>query len=352
MGEILGLGVTHGPMLAHLDKDQGNMLKRRLASPQLPDHLRDPANWPEPMRLEWGNDDGEASAHEQRMRLLEDFRKCRRALDDFKPDAVLIWGDDQFENFHEDVIPPFCVHMAPEFEKQPWAQPRGLGTAVNMWGEDADFTLRVKGHPQAAKHLVTSLMEQRVDIAYAYKQLHDPFPHAFWRTVLYLDADRTGWNYPVIPFHVNCIGNRVTGSRFGELGSDPPGPTPGRCFEVGAAVARAFRDGPYRVALVGSSSWSHAFLAAKNDYLFPDVEADRKLYGHMVAGRYDEWKRITNDEIEDSAQHEMLNWMCLLGAMEELGRKPDFADFVESWSFNSCKAMAIFYPESAKAGTR
>ena len=227
MGEILGLGVTHGPMLAHLDKDQGNMLKRRLASPQLPDHLRDPANWPEPMRLEWADDDGEASAHEQRMRLLEDFRKCRRALDDFKPDAVLIWGDDQFENFHEDVIPPFCVHMAPEFEKQPWAQARGLGTAVNMWGEDADFTLKVKGHPQAAKHLVTSLMEQRIEIPYAYKQLHDPFPHAFWRTVLYLDADRAGWDYPVIPFHVNCIGNRVTGSRFGEPGQRSAGPRAG-----------------------------------------------------------------------------------------------------------------------------
>jgi hypothetical protein len=31
-------------------------------------------------------------------------------LDAFRPDAAVIWGDDdQHENFVDDVIPPFCV---------------------------------------------------------------------------------------------------------------------------------------------------------------------------------------------------------------------------------------------------
>ena len=33
----------------------------------------------------------------------------REALDAFKPDIVLIWGDDQYENFKRDCIPAFCV---------------------------------------------------------------------------------------------------------------------------------------------------------------------------------------------------------------------------------------------------
>ena len=35
---------------------------------------------------------------------------------------------------------------------------------------------------------------------------------------------------------------------------------------------------PYRVALLASSGWSHAFLTAKNNFLYPDTPADRRMY--------------------------------------------------------------------------
>jgi hypothetical protein len=38
----------------------------------------------------------------------------------------------------------------------------------------------------------------------------------------------------------------------------------------------------------------------------------------------------------------MLNWFCLVGAMEMLGRKPDECEYVESWAMNSGKCFAIF----------
>ena len=37
--------------------------------------------------------------------MIDEFRKIRRELDAFKPDFVLIWGDDQYENFREDCVP-------------------------------------------------------------------------------------------------------------------------------------------------------------------------------------------------------------------------------------------------------
>jgi len=40
----------------------------------------------------------------------------------------------------------------------------------------------------------------------------------------------------------------------------------------------------------------------------------------------------------------VLNWYMLAGAMEELGRKPDECEFVETWSFNSNKCFAVFKP--------
>ena len=32
------------------------------------------------------------------------------------PDFVLMFGDDQYENFKEDLLPPFCVYAFDEFE--------------------------------------------------------------------------------------------------------------------------------------------------------------------------------------------------------------------------------------------
>ena len=81
----------------------------------------------------------------------------------------------------------------------------------------------------------------------------------------------------MIPFAVNCYGRGVISNRGGILPhkvngqtlEPEPGPSPKRCMEVGATVARVLQDSPYRVALVASSSWSHAFLTAKNNYLWP-----------------------------------------------------------------------------------
>jgi len=46
--------------------------------------------------------------------------------------------------------------------------------------------------------------------------------------------------------------------------------------------------------------------------------------------------------MEESGQHEMLNWMCLAGAMAELGQRPKDIEFVQSWIFNSNKVFAVY----------
>jgi hypothetical protein len=46
--------------------------------------------------------------------------------------------------------------------------------------------------------------------------------------------------------------------------------------------------------------------------------------------------------MEDSGQHEVLNWICLAGAMSELGQKAEIVDYVETYVFNSAKCFAYF----------
>jgi hypothetical protein len=346
MAEILGLGVTHFPLLASKDQNMTRIIRRIMADPGLPERLRQPESWPEPMRKEWGSDEGVAAARRHREALVTEFRKARRVLDDFAPDVVIVWGDDQYENFREDVIPPFCVLAYDAIEHRPWKH-----SASNFWDEPKDTMFTYKGHRQAAKALVSDLLDEGFDLSYAYKPLHHPLGHAFMNTLLFLDYDRQGLPYPVIPFQVNCYGRRVIsqhGSTRGLAASpteeqlDPPSPAPWRCFDLGRATARAAARSPWRVALIASSSWSHAFLTYKHHLLYPDVPGDRALYEALRAGDYQTWRQTPLAQIEDSGQQEMLNWMCLAGAMAELQRTPAECTFIESWIFNSNKVFATF----------
>jgi hypothetical protein len=349
MGEILGLGVTHYPPLIGLDENMAGILRTVLKDPGLPERMRDPAAWPEPMRREFADPTATAAAH--RAWLVGQFRQARKALDEFRPDVVVVWGDDQYENFTDDIIPPFCVLAYDEVEAH--HRERDV-SAKNVWGEGRDTVFRIKGHREAGKYLAQHLLEQGVDTAYAYRPLHHKgLAHAFLNTILYLDYDRIGFPYPVVAFQVNCYGRRVVSQRgyrgslehpLPESALDPPSPSPKRCMEVGAATARALRESPWRAALVASSSWSHAFLTDKHHQLYPDIEADRRLYEALRVGDYETWRKRPLADIEASGQQEMLNWYMLAGAMEELGRKPDACDFVETWTLNSNKCFATYKP--------
>jgi hypothetical protein len=106
----------------------GRALRRALAEPALPERYRQPAGWPAPMREEWGKDQGLAAAERHREALLNGFCRVRQVLDDFAPDLVVIWGDDQYENFKEDIIPPSAFSLTNR-----WGR-RGRNIAAPMSG--------------------------------------------------------------------------------------------------------------------------------------------------------------------------------------------------------------------------
>jgi hypothetical protein len=74
------------------------------------------------------------------------------------------------------------------------------------------------------------------------------------------------------------------------------------------------------------------------------MEADRARFAKFRNADWDAWRRLATEQIEASGQQEMLNWLCLAGAMEALGRKPEIVDWVESWTNNSNKCLALCKP--------
>ena len=222
------------------------------------------------MRIEYGEDEGYASAVHLRERMVAGFRKLRKELDEFNPDFVVIWGDDQYENFRADIIPPFCVLAYDDFEAQPFAHRQR-----NAWDEPKDKTFKYREHKEGARGLVSGMIDRGVDMAYAYQPLHEPgLGHAILNTILYLDYDRKGFDYPVVPMLVNCYGSRVIRNKGGAAEYSPdPDPRPAR---------------------------------------------------------------------RPSAAQELLNWACLVGAVDELDYKADIVDWYETYIFNSTKCLAVF----------
>jgi hypothetical protein len=352
MAEILGLGITHYPPLCLPDTEMSGILRWTLEDPAIPASAKDPGHWPESMRAEWSDDQGAVAAARHRAALIAGLDRVRARLDAFRPDVVVLWGDDQYENFHEDLIPPFAICAYEDLELRPWAQSQRssmMKGKPNVWGEDESFACWLRGRPDIARKLAAALIEQDFDVSYAYRPLHHAsVPHAFTNSVLFLDYHRKGYEHPTICFPLNCYGRRVISCRGfttrmdRPVDFDPPSPSPRRFMALGAATARYFSQSPYRVALIASSSWSHAFLVDKTWRLAPDTPSDRLLYEALVARDHGAWRSTSLQQVEDAGQQEVLNWWTLVGAMEALGAKLEWSEFVETHIFNSNKVFAIF----------
>lgn len=351
MAEIQLLGMTHYPPFGWAEDKMSGLMKVILTDPDIPSEEKDPANWPKEMREEWGDDEGVSSAAQHRNQLVDGFDKIRSEIESFQPDVILIWGDDQYENFKEDIVPAFSILAYPDRHVKAYAS-KAAKMFPRYWDEPDDFSVEIKGRPDVARQLTADLLGDGFDIAYAYEPLHDKdLPHAFLNTVLFLDHRRQGFPWPVICMPINCYGKKVLSAQgmwkpfATKLELDPPSPPPWRLMDMGAAVVRHLRESPWRVSVIASSSWSHAFLTDHTWRLRPDTPADRELYDAMVAGDFKRWKRTTTDEIDHSGQQEVLNWFALMGAAQELGLEtPNWSTFVETSVFNSNKVFAAWNP--------
>lgn len=350
MGELLAIGMTHFPPLAWPDPMMDRALQFAFADPAVPEAVKQGEGWPDGMRAEFDRDRAGAAA-DHRAALVAGCDRVRAALDEFAPDVVVIWGDDQYELFREDVVPPFCIVAAGGMTFRPWTSATGA-PIPNVWDEAPDMAHEVRGQAAFGRELASALLDDGIDVAYAYEPRADrPFPHAIANTVMFLDYRRRGFPYAVVPFTVNCYGRLAIGRRGGMARFadgdevpplDPPSPSPRRCIDVGRAVARAARASDLRVAVIASSSWSHGFLHDHGWRIYPDNASDREYYASLVDGEHRRWHEATLTGIEASGQQEMLNWFCLVGAAEEAGLELAWSAYVETFVFNSNKCFAVF----------
>jgi len=351
MAEIIGLGTTHAPTLWRIPEEMTTPLRHTLEGKHLAPHMRDPRNWPEPMQAEWAEDMGTGAGREYNRRCFAATRELRARLDAFKPDLVIIYGDDQYENFVEDIVPPFCIYIMDEIKSLPFAA--GAFSAkprLNVWNEPGDIVFTHKGHSRAGRYLMNYLRDQDIHVPYAYRlRYQNGLAHSFINTLLFLDPDRRGFDYPVLPIHINCYGGDLIRQRGGARAPsdvdeepDPSAPSAAACFDLGRAIGRAIAASPWRTAIIGSSSWGHAFLTGKNHWLYPDHASDRKRLAELKENRIAEWRNFELEELEDAGQQELTIWCALAGAMSDMGKKAEVIDYVETFTLNTDSCFAVF----------
>jgi Catalytic LigB subunit of aromatic ring-opening dioxygenase len=220
-----------------------------------------------------------------------------------KPDVLVVVGDDQHEQFHEDLMPMFCVYRGESVEvarrthgvragSQTWNAAKldeiqeAVADQLNVYGEHACA-------PALAEHLIDSLRNDGFDIA-ASNHMNPAvgLGHAF--TFMYEFMLPSG-DIPMVPVMVNTF-------------FPPNQPTPARCYALGEALRRSIDawDSDQRVAVVASGGLSHTIV---------DEEIDRATLDGVLEKDAQALRNLPRERL-NLGTSEIRNWIALAGAME------------------------------------
>jgi hypothetical protein len=180
-------------------------------------------------------------------RCTSAFATLREKIAAAKPDVLLVFGDDQYEQFRFSNFPAFALCLADSFSgTDPAVFSSGL--MRKGWPEESQqYRVSMRGHPELGKQLLVGLLNGGFDIALCL-DLPDKergIGHAFTHPSYKIDP---GYSIPILPFFINCY--------------YPPQPSGRRCYDLGRAVRRVIDEIPLdlTVAIVGSGGLWHTPL--------------------------------------------------------------------------------------------
>lgn len=226
---------------------------------------------------------------------LDFFQKW---LQDNKPDALILIGDDQNENFRTDNMPQISIY---------------LGDSVRAFDPGRDKgdepSPRYRCHAELARTLLANLVERQFDVSFSVAFPQERLlSHAHAPIMRLMDPDAS---IPVGAIFVNAI--------------HVPAITPERCYRLGEAIRDILtkqRPAGERVAVYASGGLSH-FTGGYpwRDYTGPFAygsisEAfDRTALGWMESGNGHKLAGLTSKDLLDNGDIEMRSWIVLAGAM-------------------------------------
>jgi len=222
-------------------------------------------------------------------RVFSGFEKSKKWMAEAKPDVVIAIYNDHASAFSVEMIPTFALGTAAEFPP-----------ADEGWGPRPVPV--VKGHPELASHIATSVILDGFDLTIVNKMEVD---HGLTVPLNLVFGSPEQWPCPVIPLAVNVV--------------QYPPPTGQRCYDLGKAIRRAVDSFPQdlEVVIFGTGGMSHqisgpraGLINSKFDKAFLDnLTRNPKALARMP---HIEYMREAGAE-----GIEMVMWLVMRGALDE-----------------------------------
>jgi len=203
------------------------------------------------------------------------MRELGRTLDETKPDVIIVIGSDHLETFFLSAVPTFAIVA-------------GKTCQASFAGRDYELPT----HP-LAEELLDKLVDAGFDMTYSQDAVMGHSFAAVYEWVI------EGRNIPVVPLFVNTY--------------LPPLPKARRCEALGRAIREIVEKGSERVAIVASGGMSHYPGTWK--YPQPAFDFDWWAIAQMERGNPGPLLDLTNEQLDEVGNTEMLPWMVMFGAI-------------------------------------
>jgi OH-DDVA oxygenase/3-O-methylgallate 3,4-dioxygenase len=290
---VLGVGTSHTPQISVPWAEWPTLGRTQEASPHIPEDL-DGQLRPEVFRRR----------HAAAQAAVNQLGQVLRNAD---LDAIVIFGDDQHEQFDDSNMPAIAIYHGEQFSLK--RRDHGERTPGWMKVEEANWEQTQPDYPNSAdlaKHLIASLTEREFEITRC-SQLRENvgIGHAF--SFLY----RRLWpdcQVPIVPVMLNTY-------------FPPNQPTPKRCYALGEAIRESVASwkGGKRVALMASGGLSHIVIDEPLDQQLLDAlraNDQQALFGFPRA-------------LLKGGTSEALNWIAVAGGAHHL--KMTLIDYIPGY---------------------
>jgi hypothetical protein len=278
----LGLASSHAPALFEPQEMWPTIYQRR------PDYTRD--SQPHTAKLETPE---VIAGYLERIQAA--FAVLRQQLEAYRPDALIVMGDDQGDVFDAGLNPTFC-----------------LFTGASLWGLDGTGYRPLEArkrvdfpcHAELAQYLHRGLVKRGFDIAASASFTPRGNPdvgvsHMVAHPIPTLVPDL---DIPIIPFFMNEY--------------YPPLPTAERCYHLGMAIAEVMAARPERIAIYASGGLSHDPGGPRAGWV--DEPLDRWFLERLERDDGEALKhlfRFDSDTMRGGTG-EMRAWISVAGAMQ------------------------------------